>query len=101
MKNRYETNNQLIESSGFTAEQKETIYQARENIKNMKPGDTIRCGADEYAMDESGNVTINGQPFEANGFEKPMEVLAETAVDSSMRKARADKRDAAFGRAYR
>ena len=92
LKNRYETNNQLIESSGFTAEQKETIYQARENIKNMKPGDTIRCGADEYAMDESGNVTINGQPFEAHGFEKPMEVLAETAVDSSMRKAKSDNR---------
>lgn len=89
-KNQYESNNKLIENGGYSAEQKEAMYQARENIRNMQPGDTIRCGADEYAMDANGNMTINGQPYETNGLENPKELFAENAVGSVRAKANSD-----------
>lgn len=89
-KKQYETNNQLIENGGYSAEQKESMYQARENIQNMKPGDTFKCGADEYAMDANGNMTINGQPYEAVGYENPQEMFAENAVGSVRHKADSD-----------
>ena len=91
-KQQYETNNQLIENGGYSAEQKEAMYQARENIQNMKPGDTFKCGADEYAMDATGNLTINGQPYEADGYENPQEMFAENAVGSVRHKADSDNK---------
>ncbi len=101
-KTKYDANNSLIENGGYSAEQKQAMYDARENIKNMKPGDSVQCGADIYTMDENGKVSVNGQEFELQGYDNPqdaIEVIAENGVSSVMTKADSDKINDAMDRA--
>lgn len=72
----------LIEGKNYTPEQKAEIIKAREDIKNMKPGDTVKCGADTYTMDKDGTIKVNDTAGEYTNKDE----AAANAGDSAMRR---------------
>lgn len=79
--NKFATQDELIDSKGYTEEQKAEILKARQDIQNMQPGQTVQCGADTYTMDENGTIHVN----DTAGEYKNKDDAAMNAGDSAMR----------------
>lgn len=71
----------LINSKGYTDDQKAEILKARQDIQNMQPGQTIKCGADTYTMDADGTIRVNDTAGEYND----KDMAAVNAGESAMR----------------
>lgn len=89
--NKFADQDKLIEGKGYTDEQKAEIMKSRQDIQNMKPGDTIKCGADTYTMDSNGTIKVNDTAGEYTNKDD----AAMNAGDSSMRAIDAKKRSEA------
>ena len=59
-------------------------------VMNMKPGDTVKCGADTYTMDESGTIHVNDTAAEFSPDQKG--AAARNAAESTMRQINSNKR---------
>ena len=79
--NKFATQDELIDSKGYTEDQKAEILKARQDIQNMQPGQTVQCGADTYTMDENGTIHVN----DTAGEYKNKDDAAMNAGDSAMR----------------
>lgn len=95
--NKFADQDKLIEGKGYTDEQKAEIMKSRQDIQNMKPGDTIKCGADTYTMDNNGTIHLNDNMMEYTNKDD----AASDAADSSMRKIDSRKREDAENSAIR
>lgn len=88
--NAFQSQDSLIDSKGYSDDEKAKILQARQDIQNMQPGDTVQCGADVYTMDADGTIRVN----DTAGEYKSKEEAAMNAGDSAMRQIDSRKREA-------
>ncbi len=79
--NKFSTQDDLIDTKGYSDEQKAEILKARQDIQNMQPGQTIKCGADTYTMDSDGTIRVNDTAGEYTNKDD----AALNAGDSAMR----------------
>lgn len=86
--NKFETQDKLLEGKGYNDEQKAEVLKARQDIQNMQPGDTIKCGADTYTMDKDGTIRVNDTAGEYTNKDD----AAMNAGDSAMRTIDSKKR---------
>lgn len=84
-----EEKKELITSNTSSQNNTDPVEKARQDIRNMKPGDTVQCGADTYTMDKDGTIRVNGTAGEYTNVDE----AADNAEQSVRTKIEADKRD--------
>lgn len=53
----FDTQTDLINNGNYSAEEKQQMFEARDQIMSMEPGDMIMVGDMTYEMDTEGNIT--------------------------------------------
>lgn len=53
----FDTQTDLINNGNYSAEEKQQMFEARDQIMSMEPGDMIMVGDMTYEMDAEGNIT--------------------------------------------
>lgn len=79
----------VVANNSSSNNNNDPVAKAAQDVKNMRPGDTVKCGADTYTMDKDGTIRVNGTAGEYSNIDE----AAANAEESAKRKIRSDRRN--------